>query len=173
MTFGPISTLPQMVPQLFGLTGQAISKALEENIQSTLEILDFVAVGNCREVPIVAAQNVAAAQIVRPPELTVPDTEAWLVRGASVLATSGAAELVRATLIAGRTTSGGDKGLRELGAQGYTSATDAAAVGIAGSFARGPFVLGPGDFIGALVSRITTAGTIAFTFNAQIFRFAV
>lgn len=170
--FGPIATLPALLPAMFQLTGQSIPKGFAEQIAPVMDILELLSASNCLEIPTVAPQNVAAAQVVRPPELTVPATEAWLVRGASVVAATGAAELLRLNLHYGRTSSGGDIPTR-LFPEGRSSMTDAAAAAFVASASEGVFLLFASDYIGANVTRITTAGTIALSFRAQIFRFTV
>lgn len=172
-TFGPISTLPTILPNLFGLTGQAVSKNVIQEIQPTLEILELLAASNALELPIVAAQNVAAPGLVRVPELTVPQTEAWLVRGFGCVASTGAAELLRGRLISGRTSSVGDLAIRQHGTPFYSSATDAAAVSLCAAAANGAFFLFANDFLGFSVERITTAATIAVQVRAQIYRFQI
>lgn len=175
MTFGPISTLPALLPQLFGLTGQSIPKAFEEVVQPTLDILDMLSVTASAELIIAANIAQAGTGFVLPPELQVPPTEAWLVRGCSVICTVSATQQIRLRLAAARVLSPASYVIHTDFGEAYSSPTDAAAVaGFAVAASPGPFLLGPGDAIIGVAETLNNGGSsVTVAFRAAIYRFTV
>nr|CRY96328.1 hypothetical protein [uncultured prokaryote] len=96
MTFGPISVLPNGWPNLFGMTGQSIPKGFQEFIAPTMEMLQFFALANCRELVDSGAVAVAAPGSVN--LFTVPAEEAWLCLGVGVSWNASAAQYVEGQL---------------------------------------------------------------------------
>lgn len=174
MAFGPFNLLALGLPNMFGLTGQAIPKAMDEIISCGLDVLPFLAVPNAQEV-ITQTGNVNAAGLASFSNLIVPDTEAWLVRGFSVGATTGAAELLRLRPVVARVLGSGNIVQGVIGGEDTSSLGDAAAAGAVrvGSDPSRPFLVWGGEFLGVSISRITTAGSISLFAQASIYRFTI
>lgn len=173
MAFGPIATLPSLLPALFQLTGQAVPKGYNEAMQPTLDILELLAASNCLEIPTVANQLVSVPGVVRPPELVVPQTEAWLVRGASCFASTLGTEGLRMALVQGRATATGQIVARRWPLSTASASDGTSVASVLSAMDQDPILLFANDFIGCNVERIATVGTIQIGFSAQIFRFSV
>lgn len=173
MAFAPFSTLPLGLPNLFGLTGQATPKGMEELIRAQLEVLQFVAGANCREVIVAANLAVAGPGVATFPELTVPDGEAWLVLGASVGFTTTGAEHLRARALVLRDTNVSPNQCPwKLIGEGTSSPALAAAASNVQIVTDGvPFIMQANDNIAVAVMNYIGGATINVSARAVIFRF--
>lgn len=104
--FGPISTLPLGLPNLFGQTGQQLPKAFQSVIQPQLDVMPFVAAANCLEQLVLFPANLVA--VGQTDLFTVPDGEAWLVRGAyyTVGVLGATTQSLKGRIYVGRRTTG-------------------------------------------------------------------
>lgn len=171
MSFGPFSTLPNSLPNFFGLTGQAMPKAMEENITPVLAIEPWLVAANCIETLIPPAVNIAAGGFTAIPGLTVPEGEAWVIRGIVAGWFTLVAQELRGRLCITRATGGGPI-ITELGSEGCSNLNEAAAVGQAWSSLPPGRILVPGDAVAFLASSII-AGPVPSQPQAAIFRFSV
>jgi len=98
---------------------------------------------------------------------TVPQGKLWLVTGLNTRVVTGAAELTRLKLalipIPGQVLC--------IGASGTSSLTDAAAAGVAAVSLDKPILIGPGYRLGAMVERVTTAGSLTMNSDVRFIEF--
>lgn len=168
MAFGPLSTLPNGLANLFGLTGQATPKAFQEVIDVGLDVMPFIAAANCLEVLAPAAVSVNGAsnsyELLR-----VPSTEAWLVRGITVAANTGGGDLFRGAVFLAR----GGSIFQQLSPEGTSSLNDAVGAGTFRVGSSGWFLAYPDDVITVSQAKATIPAPINFFVQAAIYRFTI
>jgi len=171
MSFGPFSTLPNGLANLFGLTGQSTPKALDETLQAGLDVMPFLAGANAQEVIGGAPGLVNAVGLFPLSGLIVPPTEAWLVRGIGATWITLVGEALQAKLVVGRVLAAGNICIREIGP---TTGSRTAGVSRGQLAMTDPgLILFPSDFLGIAVEAITTAGNISIFQQGLIYRFTV
>lgn len=169
MTFGPFSVLPNSLPNFFGLTGQAVPKALEETLRGIITIEPWLIAANCLETIVPATFN-AAGGFNAIPSFVVPEGEGWLLRGACCGWFSVAGQEMRGRMCITRATGAGPI-ITGLGDEGVTSLTGAVGAGQAWSAIDRGTILVAGDAMAFLCSTVT--GVVAVQPQAAIFRFSI
>jgi len=166
---GPISLVPWGLGNLLGLKGDSgVFRYIEDNAQFSMDLWDLIATQNCLE-RLAQSNTAAAVGLVAYTTMTVPSGEAWLVRGCGFSAQAAAGENIRANMLLVNSTGSGTRALTD---DMTSSLTDAVGVGAAAGQCTGPaFFMAPGDALGVLVKKITTAGTISISTVATIYRF--
>lgn len=172
---GPAQRVPVGLLGLLDIRNDGkFPNSLSEVLSCTVDVLKFIS--SVYSIEALVGNNTTNGTGAIPLNLsggfapTPAANEYWYVRGFTVNAATGAAELVRFKAGVGRL-SGATYAPILMGVEGASSLTDAA--GVAGPIAQGPtdFIMSPGDNFIAFVQRITTAGTIQFNLNANILRF--
>lgn len=172
--YGPLSTLPLGLPNLFGQTGQQLPKAFSSLIQPTLDIMPFIAGANCLEqVVSFPATLTSTGQF---DVFTLTSEEAWLVRGAyfTVGVLGAGSQALRASMYLGKRTAGSaytdvvrkwdsnDQSLPVASDRTLLCSTD------------GWFLAYPGDRIGVMSELCVNPGAgYAGRCTAFIYRFSV
>lgn len=173
--YGPLSTLPLGMPNLFGQTGQQLPKEFLSAIAPQLDIMPFISAANCLEAVagFVAVPNNGQLDFSG---LIVPDSEAWLVRGAyySVGLTAAGSQGLKGRLYLSRRYAGSAYSEVLLTGDvcdcGGTSALDRTFLASLGWPA--PFLMYPGDRIGINAETLNGAPGLG-RYCAMIFRFTV
>jgi hypothetical protein len=98
---------------------------------------------------------------------TVPQGKLWMITGINIRAVTLVAEIARFKLalipIPGQ--------VLALGMSGTSSLTDAAGIGVAAVGIEKPILVGPGYRIGAMVEKVTTAGSITLNTDMRFIEF--
>lgn len=172
---GPASNLPVGLLGLLGIRNDGqYPNAVQESITPVVDLWQFLSANVGIEL-LTGSNTTAVTGVVFMSIGGVPAGpvagEYWFVRGFSIYANSGAAELIRFKAGVSRNLAAGYQPFLQGGVSAYSSATDAAGAGSA--YAPGPsgILLSPGDVMTAQVERITTAATIQLNLAASVYRF--
>jgi hypothetical protein len=138
-----------------GIKDGSYPRTLLDEIRSTLDLTELLAINNALETAIVNSTPSAVAYFQ---SFTVPQGETWLVAGTGASYLTGAAELMKMAIV-WRANIGGAASsvMRKWDSVG----ADVAGLGAYSASVTGPFWLPSGSFLGFVVERITTAGSIS------------
>jgi hypothetical protein len=161
---GPLGLVPWSLGNMFSLKGEhGVLQNILDTVHPTLDVLDFLAAPNAREVVSQSVATNAKGPIVY--SLLNPTIgECWLVRGFGFSATLIAGDALRARGIV----------IGNLG-QGIKQITDentgTAGITVSSYLRVPPFILYSGESLSVFVTDITSATTIAIAASATILRF--
>lgn len=161
---GPLANLPSGLLDSLGIKSGSYPSSLLDEIRSTIDLMEIVAVNNCLELLQV---NTVVSAVGHTTSYTVPQGETWLVAASGVQALTTATDAIVLSMEY-RANFGGAPGttLRKWQSGGRTPV----GIGNSVSASEGHFWLPSGSFLGFCTEFWASAGTINVGHGASILR---
>lgn len=161
----PLGIVPWSLGNLLGIKGEpGILQGVLDTITPTLDMLEFLAGPNCREV-VTQSVNITGKGSFTYSNLNPVQGEAWLVYGAAFSSANLAVgDALRGQLLV---QGEGGQGIRQITDQD----TGTSGITLAKQMRVPSFVLYPGQIIAFFANDWTSAGSIAVGVSVTIFRF--